>query len=120
MSGTGTTQAGQGLSSGTDMTLSISEIDALRRQIAQCWSPPIGVLDAGAMVVKLDIAFNPDGTLTRNPELLNPSGQEIFMIAAEAAIRAVISCQPYSLPPEKYDLWQEVHVNFDPREMLGG
>jgi hypothetical protein len=29
-------------------------------------------------------------------------------------------CQPYSLPVAKYDTWQEVIINFDPREMLGG
>lgn len=120
VSGDGVDEPGQGAPQGVDMSLSISEIDALRRQIAQCWNPPIGVLDAGRMIVKLDIAFNPDGTLQRDPQLVNPSGQQIFMIAAEAAKRAVISCQPYNLPVEKYDLWQQVLVNFDPRDMLGG
>ncbi|ESR26175.1 hypothetical protein [Lutibaculum baratangense] len=120
VSGSGTQDPGQGMPSGTDMTLTMSEIDALRRQISQCWSPPIGVLDAGQMNVRLNLAFNPDGTLTRDPQLLNPNGQQIFMIAAEAARRAVISCQPYHLPAEKYDLWREVNVNFDPRDMLGG
>ena len=34
--------------------------------------------------------------------------------------RAVLRCQPYQLPPEKYEAWREINVNFDPRELLGG
>ncbi|TCT13351.1 cell division and transport-associated protein TolA [Tepidamorphus gemmatus] len=109
-----------GVASGGTGTLSISEIDALRQQIARCWSPPVGVLEAGQLQVRIGMELNIDGSLAMPPRLLNPSGDHIFMIAAEAAMRAVNRCQPYYLPPEKYDTWRQINLTFDPRELMGG
>jgi hypothetical protein len=40
------------------------------------------------------------------------------VIAREAAARAIMAGQPYDmLKPEHYDLWKEVEVTFDPRDM---
>ncbi len=117
---TGAINPSLGAATGTAATLSVSEIDALRAQIARCWSPPVGVIDAGEMVVRIGMDLNPDGTLAGPPTLLNGSSDPIFTVAAEAAIRAVNRCQPYSLPPEKYSSWQQIHMSFDPRELLGG
>ena len=36
----------KGQSTGTQMTMSVNEIDALRAKIAQCWNPPPGGLGA--------------------------------------------------------------------------
>ena len=41
-----------GQSNGTEMTMSVNEIDALRARIAQCWSPPPGGLGAEQIVVQ--------------------------------------------------------------------
>ena len=109
-----------GAPSGTAVRLSMSEIDYLRQQISRCWSPPIGVLDAVGLVVKLDVELAPDGALVRPPIVANTSSDPIFTIASEAAARAVVQCQPYSLPADKYDAWKHMIVNFDPREMAGG
>lgn len=109
-----------GAPGGLASRLSISEVDYLRQQISRCWNPPIGVLDAVGLIVKLDMQLAPDGSLMRPPEIANFDGAPIFTIAAEAAKRAVVQCQPYQLPPEKYEVWQRMIVNFDPREMLGG
>lgn len=117
---TGSLTPSLGTASGTAGTLSISEIDALRAQIARCWNPPVGVLDAGQLIVRIGMDLNIDGTLATPPALLNSSSDPIFAVAAEAAIRAVNRCQPYYLPPEKYQAWQQIHMTFDPRELLGG
>lgn len=116
----GTLDPSFGTSSGTEAALSISEIDALRAQIARCWNPPVGVLEAGQLLVRIGMELNPDGTLAAPPMLLNGSPDPIFTVAAEAAIRAVNACQPYYLPPEKFSAWQQIHMTFDPRELLGG
>ncbi|MCB1478955.1 MAG: cell envelope biogenesis protein TolA [Tepidamorphaceae bacterium] len=113
-------QASLGAPTGLANRLSMSDIDYLRQQMSRCWSPPVGVLDAVGLVVKLDLELNLDGSLARDPIVANSSGAPIFTIAAEAARRAVIQCQPYSLPPEKFDVWRRMIVNFDPREMMGG
>jgi hypothetical protein len=105
---------------GLDARMSLSELDALRAQISPCWSPPIGVQGAADLAVQLRLALNLDGTLTRPPDILTSGSGLAYLAAADAARRAVLRCQPYELPAEKYDAWRDIKVNFDPREMLGG
>ena len=102
------------------MRMTRSELDALRSQISRCWNPPIGVADADNLIIRLRLQLNRDGTLSGPPRLANSSPDLLFRIAAESAIRAVRRCQPYEMPPEKYGLWRDVNVTFDPREMFGG
>lgn len=109
-----------GTSTGNAPRLTQSEIDALRAQIQACWNPPIGAEQAQDLIVRVRIQFRPDGTLSREPELLNRGGSSYFQVAAESAMRAVRRCQPYTLPAAKYDIWKDVEVTFDPRDMFGG
>ena len=107
----------RGQSNGTQMTMSVNEIDALRARIAQCWSPPPGGLGAGEIVVKLRLKLNEDGTLIGYPAVANSGSSPFFQAAADSAVRAVYQCQPYSLPSDKYALWRDMILNFDPSEM---
>ena len=90
-----------GQSNGTDMTMSVNEIDALRARIAQCWTPPPGGLGADAIVVKLRLKLNEDGTLDGYPTVANRGSSPFFQAAADSAVRAVYQCQPYALPVAK-------------------
>jgi outer membrane biosynthesis protein TonB len=111
---------------GLQTDLTISEIDALRAQLARCWTPPAGASNPETLLVDVHIWLNPDGTLGRVPELSAGSrarlalGDPYFRVAAEAALRAVNMCQPYKLPVEKYSSWRDITFTFDPRLMLGG
>ncbi|HSD92451.1 MAG TPA: hypothetical protein VLB11_05435 [Methyloceanibacter sp.] len=107
----------RGQSDGTQMTMSVNEIDALRARIAQCWSPPPGGLGAAQIVVKLRLRLNEDGTLVGYPTIANRGASPFFQAAADSAVRAVYQCQPYSLPSEKYALWRDMILNFDPSQM---
>lgn len=107
----------RGQSDGREMTMSVNEIDALRARIAQCWSPPPGGLGAGQIVVKLRLRLNEDGTLLGYPTIANRGASPFFQAAADSAVRAVYQCQPYTLPAEKYALWRDMILNFDPSEM---
>jgi hypothetical protein len=107
----------RGQSNGTEMTMSVNEIDALRARIAQCWSPPPGGLGAEQIVVKLRLRLNEDGTLVGYPTIANRGSSPFFQAAADSAVRAVFQCQPYSLPSEKYALWRDMILNFDPSDM---
>jgi len=107
----------RGQSNGTQMTMSVNEIDALRSRIAQCWSPPPGGLGAGQIVVKLRLKLNEDGTLVGYPTVANSGSSPFFQAAADSAVRAVYQCQPYALPSDKYALWRDMILNFDPSEM---
>ena len=106
-----------GQSTGTDMTMSVNELDALRARISDCWTPPPGGLGAGAIVVKIRLKLNQDGTLEGYPSVANQDASPFFQAAAESAVRAVYQCQPYALPVAKYALWRDMILNFDPSQM---
>jgi colicin import membrane protein len=112
--------ANLGVPTGLAQRLTQSEIDALRAQIQACWNPPVGAEEAEKLIVRLRIQFRLDGTLSHEPTLMNNGGSPYFRVAAEAAMRAVRRCQPYTLPAHKYDVWKDVEVTFDPRDMFRG
>ena len=103
-----------------DNEVSASEIAALRAQIERCWRPPVAVLDAGSLRVRIKIFLTPEGAVGQSPEILSDISDPVKRVAAESAQRAVLECTPYSMPEEKYDSWKEVILNFDPRDMLRG
>jgi outer membrane biosynthesis protein TonB len=111
-------------SESSDEPLTMSEIDAIRYQIEQCWSVPGGARDAENLIVRIKVFLNPDGSLSRQPIIVDDGGRlnELFYrTAAESARRAVQKCSPLKkLPIEKYESWREITLTFNPRQMLGG
>jgi hypothetical protein len=107
---------------GAEMTQ--SELAALQARLYQCWSPPVGVREAGSLVVTVRISLLQDGSLAGQPQLLSVglASDPLAQVAAESALRAVVQCSPFGdiLRPEKYALWREIDFVFDPRQMLGG
>lgn len=123
-SGGGTSNSQQPASLGSDrgqigVRMSQSELDALRSQVARCWNPPVGAVGAEELVVRLQFSMSENGEVQGQPKVLNANGNPAFNAAAQSAIRAVYRCGPYSLPISKYESWQTIILNFDPREMLG-
>jgi colicin import membrane protein len=110
----------QGSPDGDGDRLSANEIDAFRAQVSRCWTPPVGGLGADAIIVKLHILLKEDGTLARPPRIQNRINSPFFTPAADSALRAVLQCEPYRMPPEKYSLWRDMLLTFDPRQMYGG
>ena len=104
---------------GAGDTLTISEIGALRRRLAQCWTPPLGARGAETLTVKVNMLLNEDGSVRGTPTIVDAPFGPAAEAASQAAIRAVLNCQPYQLPPQKYAVWQDITINFDPRQMLG-
>ena len=105
------------------MPVTMSEIDFLRQQIGRCWSLPAGAKDAENLVIEIRVAMNADGTV--NSARIVDQGRmtvdPFFRSAAESALRAVLNrrCQPFKLPPEKYDIWKLMILSFNPKEMFG-
>ena len=101
--------------------MSLSEIDAFRAQIRACWSVPAGAKNAESLVVRvrvqLDTSGRPIAKKVINRAQLTDS---FFLSAAESVLRAIERCQPYKMPPEKYESWREMELNFDPSKMLNG
>lgn len=102
--------------------LTMSEQDALRHQLSQCWNVLSGAKYAENLVVEVKVIVNPDRTINKAMILdrgrYNRGGA--FRAAADAAMRALRNprCSPLKLPPNKYEEWKTTIINFDPREML--
>jgi len=105
---------------GNDSVMTMDEVSWLRAQIERCWNPPVGLADAQNLVVRLQINLNADGSLRHAPIVVNSDPNEYFRVAADSAVRAVQRCQPFRMPPEKYDAWREIILNFDPKAMFRG
>src|SRR5438132_3432192 len=110
-----------GLPSGTAVQLSQSELDALRARLAQLWNPPAGAKNPEELVVLVRMRLNPDGSLAGQPTVLNSGSSPLFVAARDSAVRAIFRGQPFTmLRPEHYELWKDVEITFDPREMFRG
>jgi outer membrane biosynthesis protein TonB len=106
----------------SDAPLTISEIDAIRQQMAKCWNVPAGARDAQNLAVEIRVMLNPDGSVARAEivDTARMASDTFYRTAAESAYRAVLQCSPLQqLPVKKYNSWKVVTLNFDPREMLG-
>ncbi|MDI7860588.1 hypothetical protein MRS76_01345 [Rhizobiaceae bacterium n13] len=100
--------------------LSQSEMDALRGQIQNNWSVIPGMADAAEVRVQVRMKLDESGAIVGDPEVTATGGSDAARAAlAGGARRAVLKSSPFkNLPPEKYDAWGEVIVNFDPSELL--
>jgi len=102
--------------------LTISEEDALRRQLSKCWNVMAGAKYAEDLVVEVRVTMNPDRTV--NQASIMDKGRynrdSHFRAAADAAVRALRNprCTPLQLPPDKYEEWKTIVITFDPRDML--
>jgi outer membrane biosynthesis protein TonB len=109
-----------GTARGNAPMLTQSELDALRAQISRCWNVPAGAADARNLQVEINIKLRVDGSLSAEPMVLAHSSGPYFQVFAESALTALRRCQPYTLPAAKYDVWKDIDVVFDPKEMFGG
>jgi colicin import membrane protein len=111
-----------GAREGRDKELSASERAVLAQIIRSCvqakWNLSGGGEDAMNTVIKLRLQFRPDGTLSALPQVTNPQNTPYFLAASEGAVRAAQACEPYSLPPDKYEAWRDVLMTFSLREMM--
>lgn len=99
--------------------LSQSEIDAFRRRITDCWSPPVGLDSAQELVVIFRVQFNPDGSVKRGPDVIGGRPNATGPAFAESAKRAILQCQPYTmLRKETFDSWQDMELAFKPSDMF--
>lgn len=104
--------------------LTISEIDAIRRQIQPCWNFPAGAANPENLRVMIRLQLRPDGSLI-SAEVRDRSrmtSDTYYRAAAEAALRAVRNpqCSPLKLPAAKYDQWKSLTLEFDPAKLKAG
>jgi outer membrane biosynthesis protein TonB len=105
--------------------LTISEIDAIKRQIERCWLVPaaIGAKDVQEMSVQVRLKLNPDGTLreSRIVDRFRMETNATYKAVAESALRAIRNprCSRFNLPLQKFNVWKDMVLRFNPSEMVG-
>jgi len=112
-----------GVSKGEAQQLSLSELDALRQKLASLWNPPAGAKNVQELISVFRIKLRPDGTIMPGyPQLVSTGASTAIALAArESAARAINRGQPYDmLKSEHYELWKDIEITFDPRDMLTG
>ena len=103
--------------------MTMSEMDAVRQQLGQCWKLLAGARYAEDLVVEIDMTMNADKTVA-GAKIVDQgryNSNTFFRAAADSAMRAVYDphCNPLtSLPDGKVAMWKDLDVKFDPREML--
>jgi outer membrane biosynthesis protein TonB len=109
-----------GTTTGSAPALSQSEIEALRQRLMQLWNPPAGARNPDELVVRVRIKLGRDRKLASPPIVMTSGRGSLFEAARDGAIRALFQGQPYEmLKMENYELWKEMEITFDPREMAG-
>jgi hypothetical protein len=107
------------IGAGDDFT--VSEKDAIRAQMRECWRMPIDMATPEKLIVKVRAQFDASGRLTAPPQLVNPASlaglDPPSRVAAEAALRAVRLCDPLRVSPTR-TVGGTATLNFDPREMI--
>ena len=78
-----------------------SALDAwLTESYLNCWTPPPDMPEGDTYVAEIKVIFNPDGSLSARPVLLNPPTDHAWRAHAESAMRAVKKCDPLKVPAE--------------------
>jgi outer membrane biosynthesis protein TonB len=113
-----------GVAPTTSETLSLSDMDALKYQLAKCWNVPTGAMNAEDLIIDIRVEVNPDRTV-KSAEIVDTSrysSDSFFAAAADSAKRALFNpqCTPLALPAEKYDVWKTLLIRFNPKDMFGG
>lgn len=113
-----TQQASLGGDKSQGAKLSKSEEGALRDQLAGCWTFPAGMEASTDLIAVIAFNLNASGKLDGQPVVEKSSGNRQV---DESAVRAVQKCNMagLQLPAGKQDIWAQIKVTFDPREMLG-
>ena len=110
-----------GSAAGAAAQLSVSELDALRKRLSDCWNPPAGIDVNTKIYVSLRVLFKPDGSLAQQPAVVEGTASPLGPALAESAKRALLLCQPFTmLKPEHYDQWKDLQIDFNPQLLLGG
>ena len=108
-------------------TLSASALEqnemarAIQEQLRNCWRIDPGARGAEDIVVEIKVLLNQDGSVQRVEivDVVRMVQDGFFRSAAENAKRAISRCSPFRLPLRKYDVWRQLTLRFDPRQMFG-
>jgi Sel1 repeat len=99
--------------------LSQAELDAMRARLASLWNVQPGAEHPEELFVTVRIHLTPDRRLVAPPLVVSIVNSPQNQAAANAAVRAVVQGQPYTmLRDETYEQWKYMDIEFDPIAMF--
>ncbi len=102
--------------------LSITETMLIRRQIEKHWSPPVGLDSASGVQVMLSLKLTKDANIKqlKIKNVICPKRNiGVCRLVAESTLRAVRKAMPIkNLSADRYDIWGEFDLLFDPEDLL--
>jgi hypothetical protein len=91
----------------------------MKESVKRCWNINAGLDGIDKIAVRIEIRLNRNGALADNPKILNSGNGPLFRDMADSALRAIVACAPYALPPDMYEGgWDHMIMNFDPSQMF--
>jgi colicin import membrane protein len=113
--------AALGAPTGLAARITQTELDALRARLMSLWNPPAASRNVEELIVQVRIKLAPDGRVVGTPQVLNNGSNVLFQAARDSALRAIYRGQPFDmLQPSHYEIWKEMDITFDPRDLLPG
>jgi TolA protein len=112
----GSPEKAEKASKGDDAEIAGTLIDALVTKIKGCWTVPPAARDSN-VTVKVQFQLDRDGSVVGNPVKVGGGSDPVSNATAAAAISAIKQCENYELPPDRYDLWKDVILDFNPNMM---
>jgi outer membrane biosynthesis protein TonB len=77
-----------------------------KSQVERCWKKPYGGIEALQTEAAFTIRLKRDGTLEGMPAPEGTPSTPYLRVYQESALRAIIECAPYNLPPAFFDEWK--------------
>jgi colicin import membrane protein len=103
-------------------SLSASLDGWLQDAYEHCWHKPPTMPEGIRYMAAIRITYNPDGSLSAQPQLVNPPSDPAWAPWAESSMRAVRECNPLHVPPQYvpyFEQWKVKTVHFDPEDAQG-
>jgi hypothetical protein len=92
-------------------------VTRFREHLKTCSVRPAGLAPSDQVRLVLRVALLRDGKLAAPPALIEAKASPKGPILMQAAMKALQSCQPYSmLPADKYNEWKVLDIDFTPAD----
>ena len=109
--------AALGLAKGTSADNSATWGTLFQSQVERCWKKPYGGIESQNPEAAFTIRLKRDGTLEGMPVPEGSPATPYLRVYQESALRAIIECQPYNLPPAYFDEWKYFTPVFTERKI---
>jgi hypothetical protein len=96
-----------------------SLIGQFRKRLKTCSTLPGSIAPSDTIKITLRAFMTPQGTLAREPLLIEGSASDKGPALMRSAISALEGCQPYAmLPADRYGEWKVLDLSFSPQDFI--